>query len=124
MSRDAVSIVRELFELQHAGRFDELAARYRDDAVIRVASDSGVVLRGGDQLARYLYEARARGMEIDPKQLAFWQTEAGVTVSGRMILRAEDGRSVSDSPVHWHFELDEDGLVVRADGLRRSAPEI
>jgi len=117
MPPDAVTLVRELFELERAGRFDDMAARYRDNAVIHPAWDSARTLRGGEELARYLGEAHARGLEINTHFLTFWQDHDTVMVTGRIVIRLADAQGLSDSPASWRFELDDTGLVTRVDGI-------
>ena len=121
MSPDPVKLVRELFDLQSAGRFDELAARYRDDAVIRPASDSGTELHGGQSCP--VPRGRPRpGAEINPNLLTYARVGDAVLVTGRMVIRQGDAQGISDSPVTWRFELDSEGLIARAEGIRGARP--
>lgn len=122
MGSQNVELIKRLFELQAEGRFDEIAERYHPDAEVTPASDSGRTLRGGTALAEYLRGTARAGVEINPAALHFDEDGDGaVIVSGRIVITSAEGAR-ADSPVAWRFELDEEGLVIRACGARSARP--
>jgi ketosteroid isomerase-like protein len=110
-----IRIVRRMFRMRGLGDIEEAMSFYSEHAENRpITTDR--VLRGHDEIRRFLEDTAASGTVLEPSTFRFETNEAGqVAVFGRLRVRGPDG--IKDMPAAWIYTL-EDGKIVRAQGYK------
>ena len=113
-----LQIVRRLFRLRATGDIEETVSHYAEDAENR-ALTTDRVLRGREEIRRFLEDTAASGTVLEPSTFRFEANDAGqVAVFGRLRVRGPEG--IKDMPAAWIYTL-VDEKVVRVDAYRNTS---
>jgi ketosteroid isomerase-like protein len=113
-----LQIVRRLFRLRATGDIEEIVGHYAEDAENQ-ALTTDRLLRGRDEIRRFLEDTAASGTVLEPSTFRFEANDAGqVAVFGRLRVRGPNG--IKDMPAAWIYTL-ADEKVVRVEAYRNVA---
>lgn len=114
-----MQIVRRLFRQRATGNIEETVSNFAENAENRPLTTDRV-LRGRDEIRRFLEDTAAAGTVLEPSTFRFEVNDAGqVAVFGRLRVRGADG--IKDMPAAWIYTLGDDGKVVRVEGFKSVA---
>jgi ketosteroid isomerase-like protein len=114
-----VQIVRRLFRQRATGNIEETVSNFAENAENRPLTTDRV-LRGRDEIRRFLEDTAAAGTVLEPSTFRFEVNDAGqVAVFGRLRVRGAEG--IKDMPAAWIYTLGDDGKVVRVEGFKSVA---
>jgi ketosteroid isomerase-like protein len=113
-----LQLVRRMFRLRATGDIEEAVSFYAENAENRPLTLDRV-LRGRDEIRRFLEDTAAAGTVLEPSTFRFEINDAGqVAVFGRLRVRGKDG--IKDMPAAWIYTIEGD-KVVRADAYASPA---
>lgn len=107
-----LDLARQVFRQFIENDFDSVVPLLHPDVEAHPSLEGAPWLKGRDEVARWWATLASRDGEIEVRPLDFEARGDWVLVRG--YLRRRDGRTLSESQVHWLYEF-RDGLVVRME---------
>jgi ketosteroid isomerase-like protein len=115
-----LTLARQIFTWFAEGEMDAFLGVLHVDVTARPAIDGAPVLEGRDAVSEWWAEFASSDADLEVRPLDFEARGNCVIVRG--YLRQRTGRTLSESEVHWLYEL-RDGQVIRMEShpTRKSA---